>query len=270
MQVGDDGKTSAQRRYEAWSTFPIFVASLIWLIAAFFEFDPRLSSLYQAEGRWLGGIVWALFAIDLLIRFMLDREHGTFVKRNWLLFIALLVPPLRIIFVIGAVHRITRDRNTLTKQVGLYALYSVATVVFLGALLTLTFEIDAPGASITSFGDAVWWAFVTVTTVGYGDFTPVTERGRTIAVLIMFTGAAAVGALTAALASRFSASKAETVQVDNDVVALRDEVVALRAQLAAVAAHLGVAAAPLATPATSGSPQGPDSGGGAPTRPGGE
>ena len=72
-----------------------------------------------------------------------------------------------------------------------------------GALFTLIFEIDAPGANIVSFGDAVWWGFVTVTTVGYGDFHPITSPGRVVAVVIMFTGAASVGAVTAAVASRF-------------------------------------------------------------------
>ena len=102
-----------------------------------------------------------------------------------------------------AVMRVARERNALAKVVGLYALYAVLFVVIFGALFTLMFEIHAPGATIVSFGDSVWWAFVTVTTVGYGDFTPVTVGGRTVAVVIMFTGAAAVGAVTAAVASRF-------------------------------------------------------------------
>ena len=102
--------------------------------------------------------------------------------------------------------RVARDRNALAKIVGLYAVYAVTFVVIFGALFTLMFEINSPGANITSFGDSTWWAFVTVTTVGYGDFTPVTVGGRVIAVFIMFTGAAAVGAVTAAVASRFITS----------------------------------------------------------------
>nr|WP_268884738.1 potassium channel family protein [Bifidobacterium longum] len=54
---------------------------------------------------------------------------------------------------------------------------------------------------MTDFGTALWWAFVTVTTVGYGDFSPVTFQGKIIAVVLMFTGIALIGIVTATLAS---------------------------------------------------------------------
>ena len=155
------------------------------------------------EGVTISIITWGIFALDLFIRFLLDPKKKDFFKRDWPLMIALLFPPLRILLVITAVMRVARDRNALAKIVGLYAVYAVTFVVIFGSLFTLMFEINASGANITSFGDSTWWAFVTVTTVGYGDFTPVTVGGRVIAVLIMFTGAAAVGAVTAAVASRF-------------------------------------------------------------------
>ena len=59
----------------------------------------------------------------------------------------------------------------------------------------------APNATITDFGKALWWSFVTVTTVGYGDLSPVTWQGKCIAVGLMITGIALIGVVTATLAS---------------------------------------------------------------------
>ena len=195
--------TPAQRTYDTISSFPMFVAAMIWLLSTFFTWAPNLQPIYRSEGVRLSLTTWLIFAIDMLIRFILDPKKSYFVKRNWPLLIALAFPPLRIVLVVTAVMRVAKDRNALTKIVGIYAVYAVLFVVLFGAVFTLIFEIDAPGANIVSYGDSVWWAFVTVTTVGYGDFTPVTIGGRVIAVMIMFTGAAAVGAVTAAVASRF-------------------------------------------------------------------
>ena len=199
----DSELTPAQRFYNSISSIPMFVVAMAWLVSTFFTWSPALRPVYRSEGFTISVVTWIIFAIDFTIRFLLDPEKKDFMKRNWPFALALAFPPLRIILVISAVMRIARDRNALAKIVGLYALYAVLAVVFFGALFTLMFEINAPGSNIESYGDAVWWGFVTVTTVGYGDFTPVTVGGRAVAVLIMFTGAAAVGAVTAAVASRF-------------------------------------------------------------------
>jgi len=64
-------------------------------------------------------------------------------------------------------------------------------------------EHDAPGATITTFRDAMWWAVVTTTTVGYGDYTPVTAAGRIIATAVMIVGVGLIGTVSASVASWF-------------------------------------------------------------------
>jgi voltage-gated potassium channel len=86
-------------------------------------------------------------------------------------------------------------------QVTTYVIGVNITCVLLGAIAVLDAEQDAKGANITTFGDAIWWACTTVTTVGYGDRYPVTTEGRMIAVLLMVVGIGTLGAITASVAA---------------------------------------------------------------------
>jgi len=67
------------------------------------------------------------------------------------------------------------------------------------------FERHAPHSNIHTLGEALWWSFVTVTTVGYGDFYPVTTGGRITACFIMATGLLTLAVVTAQVASSFVA-----------------------------------------------------------------
>jgi voltage-gated potassium channel len=75
--------------------------------------------------------------------------------------------------------------------------------LFLGAWLVLLFEENAKGSNIHTYPDALWWAIVTVTTVGYGDRYPVSAGGRAVAVVLMLVGIGLIGVLTATVASVF-------------------------------------------------------------------
>ena len=90
---------------------------------------------------------------------------------------------------------------------------------------------DVPGANIRTADDAVWWAFTTITTVGYGDRYPVTETGRVIAALLMTTGVGLFSAFSGALAAWFLAPDGK--DTDSEVAALAAEVAALRKALEA-------------------------------------
>ena len=74
-------------------------------------------------------------------------------------------------------------------------------VLSVASILVLQQESRSPDANIRTGGDALWWAIVTITTVGYGDYYPVTTLGRLTAVFVMFSGIGIIGALASILAS---------------------------------------------------------------------
>jgi voltage-gated potassium channel len=82
---------------------------------------------------------------------------------------------------------------------------AATTLVLNGAVIVYLFERHAPQSNIHTLGDAMWWSFVTVTTVGYGDFYPVTTGGRITACFIMATGLLTLAVVTAQVASSFVA-----------------------------------------------------------------
>jgi ion channel len=82
-------------------------------------------------------------------------------------------------------------------------------VLEFGSMLVTYFEQQDPNANIQSGGDAVWWAFVSITTVGYGDQFPVTDGGRIMAFFVLATGVGLFGVLSGYLANFFLAPAAE-------------------------------------------------------------
>ena len=130
-------------------------------------------------------------------------------------------------------------------------------VLSIASILILQEESGAPDANITTGGDAIWWGIVTITTVGYGDFYPVTTLGRITAIFVMFAGIGIIGALASILASLLvapgspdvdgeAATAAESPtdrRVAGDVVAqelagMRAEMAGQRAEIAALRASL--------------------------------
>ena len=87
------------------------------------------------------------------------------------------------------VKEITHYLSYNRAEAALYILvFSVIIILEVGSFLVLRAESSSPSANITTAGDALWWAYVTITTVGYGDQYPVTGAGRLVGVLVMTTG----------------------------------------------------------------------------------
>ncbi|MFH7322998.1 potassium channel family protein [Aeromicrobium sp. JJY06] len=169
--------------------------------------DPRMDNDLQAFFTVVTWTVWVAFAADLAIRLALvPRGHrAEYAIRHWYDVALVVVPmlrPLRMLRLLALVRILDRSAaNSLAGRVLVYVSGAAAVSVGLGALAVLDAEQDATGANITTFGDAVWWACTTVTTVGYGDHFPVTLEGRVVAVVLMVVGIGLVGAVTASVAT---------------------------------------------------------------------
>jgi voltage-gated potassium channel len=152
---------------------------------------------------------------------------------------------------LGRFARITRllrgeNKKALVKDVlenrSKYALFITILLTILvltvASVLVLQFESQSPDANISTGGDALWYAIVTITTVGYGDRYPVTLAGRVTAMFIMFMGVGIIGALASILASLLVGSSEApeeaapgsepALTVEQELAMVKNELAALR------------------------------------------
>lgn len=187
-----------------------FLVAYAWPIL-----DPRLSPEIETSLSAVSWTVWVAFAADFGIRLVLADHRARYARRHWydVALIALpMLRPLRLLRALAFARLLSRTATrSFAGRTTLYVVGTAIAAVFLGALTVLDAERLAPTANIRSFGDAVWWACTTVTTVGYGDRYPVTATGRVIAVVLMVVGIALVGSITAAVAAWF----VENVQAES-------------------------------------------------------
>ncbi len=217
-----------------------FLAAYAWPILA--PDLPAGPALACVTVTWLA---WGAFAGDYVARVVLAPDRQRYVVRH-LHDLAVIVLPLlrplrllRLVTVIGALNR--GAGSSLRGRVVVYVTGGTTLLAAVAALAMLDAERAAPGANITTIGDALWWSVTTITTVGYGDRYPTTTTGRWVAVALMLAGIALLGVVTATLASwlieRVSAENAAGRAATTDQAeALMLEVRALRAELRAAGA----------------------------------
>lgn len=185
---------------------PLGLLALAFLVAyAWPVLDTSLDANLQTMLTLVSWTVWTAFGIDYGIRIVLADDRLEYVLEHWYdaALIALpLLRPLRLLRLVALWRILDRSAsNSLSGRTLVYVAGAAVAAVGLGALAVLDAERGAPGANISTFGDAIWWAATTVTTVGYGDFFPVTTQGRYVAAVLMVIGIGMVGAVTAAVAT---------------------------------------------------------------------
>ena len=202
----------------------VFFLSVYVIIALLIStfFIPRHSEVHRLLDDIDHGVC-VIFFIDFLHRFFAAKSKQEYMRWGWIDLISSI--PMNVLAV-GRVFRILQLlrvlrairelrllshyflRNKIKSAFTSAAIFAFLMIVFC-AIAILQVEQDAPGHNIKNAEDALWWAYVTITTVGYGDRFPVTTEGRMIAAALMTVGVGLFGTFTAYVASWFVEKKEE-------------------------------------------------------------
>jgi voltage-gated potassium channel len=200
------GRAEVIRRWEQATDWPLMVAAVIFLAAyAVPIMVPALPTWLLDLCAWLIWISWGIFVVDIVVRLSLADDWLRYLVRHWYdaLVVALpLLRPLRLLRLIPLLAVLNRRAEVkLRSRVAIYVVGGAFLLAICAAIAVLDAERSSPGANITDFGDAIWWAGSTMATVGYGDHYPVTGIGRLVGLGLMVGGIALLSALTAILTS---------------------------------------------------------------------
>jgi voltage-gated potassium channel len=200
-------------KWERHSAIPLALLALAYLALWAVQVLANLSALEFELVEIAILVIWGFFIVDFGVRLFYSHNRARFLRNNVIELLALVVPlfrAFRMLRVITAVGILARVVQSLQARVNIYIAIVLPMLVFAGSLGVFEAERGAQNATINSFGDAVWWAIVTVFTVGYGDLAPVTFEGRAIAVIMMLTGVALISVVTANLATYFFRNAEQT------------------------------------------------------------
>jgi voltage-gated potassium channel len=252
--------TSAPHRSNAYSIFVLVLTmvSLVIMVAMFLPLNKATMGLLQAYDI----LICIFFLIDFIVTLKAaSSKTNYFIKESGWLDLIGSIPTVGIYFKFGSLLRLARlsrasriaknlgrkDRGDLMRDVlqnrsqyaGFIIILLAIIILAFASILVLQFESASRDANIKTGWDAFWYSVVTITTVGYGDYYPVTFWGRVTAIFIMVAGVGIIGALASLMASLLigeshatseedAADPERQTRMENELAAIREELTALR------------------------------------------
>ncbi len=204
--------------YGDFVTYLIFIFIILSVIQFFIGMFADLSPFQKKIIFYMQIGFLIIFAMELLIKFVVDRKKHTFFLRNWMLAISLL-PFFRILRIIRVIRLLLYLRNLkffrkfqqnvilmseqrASKPYDKAVIFLIAIIMIgISTVMIYALERHNPNAQIKTLLDGLWWTIVTITTVGYGDITPVTRMGKFFAMGVMFIGLGLFATLTGLISS---------------------------------------------------------------------
>lgn len=180
--------------------------SLVYTIAYvlpiyFYAMPAYLKDIFKI----INYLIWAFFAIDYVVQFFLSQRKNQYFRTHLLELLTVILPFFRAVRALRALLFAGRatlsSANTFIKSIPIVLGLTGALLVIIMGAAVLEVERFAPGANIVNGPTAIWWAFTTVTTIGYGDVYPITNEGRFITAILILFGVGMVSTLTATVAA---------------------------------------------------------------------
>lgn len=206
------------RQFEDWLEMPMFVLSILWVVLLAIELTWGAGPLLQNTVT----VIWIIFLLEFVLKFVIAPKKLSFLRKNWLTVLSLLLPALRVFRVarvayvlragravrgltlarvLTAFNRGLRSLKTTMGRFGFgYVVMLTVLVTALGAAGMYAFERPQAGGGLETFGDALWFTAMLVTTSG-SDYWPKTAEGRVLCFLLALYAFAIFGYVTATLAT---------------------------------------------------------------------